>query len=81
MAAGWVGELRARHRLSQLALAYRAGTTRQALSRIEQGRASPTVEMLARLAAAVGGTDAGRDRLKREYVRALSLPRMSRGSE
>jgi transcriptional regulator with XRE-family HTH domain len=35
-------------------LAYRAGTTQQAISRIEQGRVSPTVEMLMRLAAAAG---------------------------
>ncbi len=49
-----VRELRARHGLSQTALAYRAGTTQQAVSRIEQGLVSPTVEMLARLAAACG---------------------------
>jgi transcriptional regulator with XRE-family HTH domain len=53
-AASFVRELRARHGLSQHALAYRAGTTQQAVSRIEHGRVSPTVEMLARLAAAVG---------------------------
>lgn len=52
--ASFVRELRARHGLSQDALAYRAGTTQQAVSRIEHGRVSPTVEMLARLAAAVG---------------------------
>jgi transcriptional regulator with XRE-family HTH domain len=53
-AGSWVRELRARHRLSQAALAYRAGTTQQAISRVEHGRVSPTVEMLARLAAACG---------------------------
>jgi hypothetical protein len=53
-ASSFVRELRARHGLSQLALAYRAGTTQQAISRIEHGRVSPTVEMLARLAAAAG---------------------------
>jgi transcriptional regulator with XRE-family HTH domain len=53
-AASFVRELRARHGLSQFALAYRAGTTQQAISRIERGRVSPTVEMLARVAAAVG---------------------------
>src|SRR5258706_15989585 len=53
-AASWVRELRARHGLSQLALAYRAGTTQQAISRIEHERVSPTVEMLGRLAAAAG---------------------------
>lgn len=47
-------ELRARHGLSQTALAYRAGTTQQAISRIEQGLVSPTVDMLVRLAAACG---------------------------
>lgn len=47
-------DLRARHGLSQAALAYRAGTTQQAISRIEQGLVSPTVDMLARLAAACG---------------------------
>jgi transcriptional regulator with XRE-family HTH domain len=35
-------------------LAYRAGTTQQAISRIEKGLVSPTAEMLARLAAACG---------------------------
>ncbi len=53
-AASFVRELRARHGLSQSALAYRAGTTQQAVSRIEHGRVSPTVEMLARLAVVVG---------------------------
>lgn len=53
-ASSWVSELRARHGLSQAQLAYRAGTNQQAISRIEQGRVSPTVEMLARLAAATG---------------------------
>ncbi|MGO9909079.1 MAG: helix-turn-helix domain-containing protein [Solirubrobacteraceae bacterium] len=46
--------LRERHGLSQAALAYRAGTTQQAISRIEQGKVSPTVDMLAHLAAACG---------------------------
>jgi transcriptional regulator with XRE-family HTH domain len=49
-----VRELRERHGLSQAALAYRSGTTQQAVSRIEQGVVSPTVKMLARLAAACG---------------------------
>ena len=52
--AALVRELRARHGLSQAALAYRAGTTQQAISRIEHRQVSPTVEMLARLAAACG---------------------------
>ena len=49
-----VRELRARHGLSQAGLAYRAGTTQQAISRIEHGLVSPTVEMLTRLAGACG---------------------------
>ena len=53
-AASWVSALRARHGLTQARLAYRAGTNQQAISRIEQGRVSPTVEMLERLAAAAG---------------------------
>jgi transcriptional regulator with XRE-family HTH domain len=53
-AAAFVKELRGRHGLSQTALAYRAGTTQQALSRIEGGLVSPTIEMLSRLAAACG---------------------------
>ena len=53
-AAGLVRRLRGRHGLSQAGLAYRAGTTQQAISRIEQGRVSPTIEMLTRLAAACG---------------------------
>jgi transcriptional regulator with XRE-family HTH domain len=46
--------LRERHGLTQAQLAYRAGTSRQAVSRIEQGVVSPTVGMLARLAACCG---------------------------
>jgi transcriptional regulator with XRE-family HTH domain len=53
-AAELVQELRARHELSQASLAYRAGTTQQAISRIEQGLVSPTVEMLTRLAGVCG---------------------------
>lgn len=52
--AALVRELRARHGLSEAALAYRAGSTQQAISRIERGLVSPTVEMLARLTAACG---------------------------
>jgi transcriptional regulator with XRE-family HTH domain len=53
-AAQLIRELRARHRLSQAALAYRAGTTQQAISRIEQRLVSPTFEMLMRLVGACG---------------------------
>jgi transcriptional regulator with XRE-family HTH domain len=53
-AAEFVRALRERHRLSQAQLAYRAGSTQQAISRIERGTMSPTVDMLARLAACCG---------------------------
>ena len=49
-----VRALRARHHLSQAALAARVGSSQQALSRIESGAVSPSVDTLARLAAAVG---------------------------
>jgi transcriptional regulator with XRE-family HTH domain len=49
-----VREVRARHDLSQAALAYRASTTQQAISRIEHGRVSSTVVTLERLAAVSG---------------------------
>ena len=53
-AGEWVRELRARHGLSQAQLAYRAQTSQQALSKIEHGVVSPSVETLARLASVVG---------------------------
>lgn len=40
---------RHRHRVSQAQLATRAGTTQSAISRIESGRVSPTVETLREL--------------------------------
>jgi transcriptional regulator with XRE-family HTH domain len=40
--------------MSQAALAARAGTSQQALSKIENGSVSPSVETLSKLAAAVG---------------------------
>jgi transcriptional regulator with XRE-family HTH domain len=52
--AYWLRELRARHSVSQADLAIRAGTTQQALSRIENGAVSPSVNTLGRLAATVG---------------------------
>jgi transcriptional regulator with XRE-family HTH domain len=55
MKAGtWTGELRARHGLSQAQLAYRAGTSQQAISRIERGVVSPSIVFLERLAAVCG---------------------------
>jgi len=53
-AGEWVRELRERHHLSQAQLAYRAGTSQQALSKIEHGVVSPSIETLARLASVVG---------------------------
>jgi len=47
-------ETRERHGLSQRRLARRAGTTQAVVSRIEQGRASPSVDTLERLLAAMG---------------------------
>jgi transcriptional regulator with XRE-family HTH domain len=45
---------RERHRLSQRRLALRAGTSQDAISRIERGVESPTVERLAQILLAVG---------------------------
>lgn len=45
---------RARHGLSQQALARRARTSQRQISRIERGETSPSVETLARLLAAMG---------------------------
>jgi transcriptional regulator with XRE-family HTH domain len=42
-------EARIRHGLSQERLAIRAGTTQSAISRIEKGRVSPTVQTLTEL--------------------------------
>jgi transcriptional regulator with XRE-family HTH domain len=47
-------ETRERHGLSQRRLARRAGTTQAVVSRIEQGRASPSVDTLERLLGAMG---------------------------
>ena len=51
---GWLRGLRERHRLTQAQLAYRAGTSQQAISAIEAGRTSPSAGLLDRLAAACG---------------------------
>lgn len=53
-AARVLKESRKRHRLSQQALALRAGTDQAAVSRIERGEISPTVETLERLLASLG---------------------------
>ena len=51
-AGEWTEQLRARHGLSQAELAYRAGTSQQAISRVERGVLSPSVAFLERLAVA-----------------------------
>jgi transcriptional regulator with XRE-family HTH domain len=53
-ASGWVRALRERHDLTQGQLAYRAGTSQQAISRIEAGEVSPSIALLERLAACCG---------------------------
>jgi transcriptional regulator with XRE-family HTH domain len=47
---------RERHGISQRSLALRAGTDQAAVSRIEQGRVSPSVETVERMLAAMGET-------------------------
>lgn len=51
---GWARALRERHGLTQGQLAYRAGTSQQAVSRIEAGHVSPSIALLERLAACCG---------------------------
>lgn len=53
-AAALIKMRRKRHGLSQQALAVRAGTDQAAISRIERGEISPTVETVERLLAAMG---------------------------
>lgn len=54
VAGAWIEQLRARHGLTQSQLAYRAGTSQQAISRIERGVVSPSIAFLERLAATCG---------------------------
>ena len=49
-----IKQTRKRHRLSQRSLALRAGTDQAAISRIERGEVSPSVETVERLLAAMG---------------------------
>jgi transcriptional regulator with XRE-family HTH domain len=49
-----IRKLRKQHGLSQRSLALRAGTDQGAISRIERGEISPTVETVERLLAAMG---------------------------
>lgn len=53
-AAQLIQESRRRHGISQRTLALRAGTDQAAISRIERGRVSPSVETVERLLAAMG---------------------------
>ncbi|HEV7943251.1 MAG TPA: helix-turn-helix transcriptional regulator [Solirubrobacteraceae bacterium] len=53
-AAVLLREARARHGISQQRLALRAGTSQDAISRIERGVESPTVERLAHLLMVLG---------------------------
>lgn len=55
MSAGeLIREARLRHRLSQRTLALRAGTRQAAISRIERGEVSPSVDTLRQLMLAMG---------------------------
>jgi len=54
MSGSLLREARARHHVTQAALAARAGTSQAAVSRIERGIVSPTVETLRRLCDALG---------------------------
>lgn len=53
-AASLIRDARRRHGVSQRTLALRAGTDQAAVSRIESGRNSPSVETVERLLAAMG---------------------------
>jgi transcriptional regulator with XRE-family HTH domain len=53
-AAALLREARARHGISQRRLALRAGTSQDAISRIERGVESPTLERLAHLVMVLG---------------------------
>lgn len=52
--ASAIKEARKRHHLSQKSLAIRAATDQAAISRIERGEISPTLETIERLLAAMG---------------------------
>jgi uncharacterized protein len=54
LAGKTIKQARERHGLSQVRLALRAGTDQAAVSRIERGEVSPTVETVERLLAAMG---------------------------
>lgn len=63
-----VREARRRHAISQQVLALRAGTDQAAISRIERGEVSPTIETVERLMAAIGERVSMQPRpLERDY--------------
>ncbi len=81
-------DARQRHGVSQKRLARRAGTTQSAISRIERGGVSPTVETLSELLHLLGEdlvlgaetTDSGIDRsLIRERLALTSSERLDYG--
>ena len=83
-------DARLRHGVTQIGLAARAGTTQSAISRVEKGAISPTVETLRSLLAAVGEElgvgsherDAGVDRsLLRANLALTPAERVHRGLE
>lgn len=83
-----VRDLRAHHGISQSELAARAGTTQSAISRIESGAVSPSVETLGRLSALMGARmeihasplDTGVDRsLLRQNLAHIPEERVRRG--
>jgi DNA-binding XRE family transcriptional regulator len=49
-----VRNLRTRHKLTQVQLAHRAGTHQEVIARLESGRIVPKLDLLQRLAAAMG---------------------------
>lgn len=81
-------EARKRHGVSQKDLARRAGTRQSAISRIERGRVSPTIETLSELLSLLGEdlvlgakpTDSGIDRsLIRERLALTPSERLDYG--
>lgn len=81
-------EARARHGISQKRLAMRAGTTQSAISRVERGKVSPSVETLRELlyllgedlSLGVAERDSGIDRtLNAERLRLSPTERLEHG--
>jgi transcriptional regulator with XRE-family HTH domain len=72
-AGAMLAQLRRRHRLSQAQLAIRAGTSQAAISRVERGLESPTVDRLAALLQVMGETLTLAARPMRRWVDANDL--------